>query len=426
MLPLSIPAAPSAPKGGSGDERYKQRRGENPQAKQLSQAPTCTSNRPHHRAALPTLEFRAISPDLNLPKSTGQPGRPLKGRDTIAVSEATSGNLCSTYSSYAAAQVSKPTPEMLESAAGVSRMSSVSTEGSSMSVGTAFDYSFFPQNKYVVSQRHKAQTPRAQQSLKSNFNSENPQQRPEQKSTRRSKTRIVPPRGTSFAVARKSHRSNGRGPARRKSARNSHYAPPGKPRMIGNVANTPIFSTRARKIQVIRPSEKPAIIGIFSANSQVLRERVPTLQVSGVQGGFATKLPPQKIGVAKLITVPSNSTTSRPRELLVQRLRAPPSGIPDRTNIQRPGILPLLRFTSLLQYGVDRPAEPRAASSPPPVVKRSPIQALSPLREKKVMTNAEQRERGGIPEILRIGNKENSSLFQRLTNLDSLEVRSRY
>ncbi|KAL0632194.1 hypothetical protein Q9L58_008943 [Maublancomyces gigas] len=318
---------------------------------------------------------------------------------------------------------------MLKSAAGVSRMSSVSTEGSSMSVGTALDYSFFPlppQTEYVVSQRHKAQTPRAQQSLKSNFNSENPQQRPEQKSTRRSKTRIGPPRGTSFAVARKSHRSNGRGLARRKSVRNSYYASLGKPRMIGNMVNTPIFSTRARRIQVIRPLEKPAIIGIFSVNSQVLRKPVPTLQVSGVQGGFATKLPPQKIGVAKLITVPSNCTKSRPRELLVQRLPAPPSSIPGRTNIQWPGILPLLRFTSLLQYEVNQPAEPRTVPSPPPVVKRSPIQALSPLREKKVMTNAEQRKGGGIPEILRIGNKENSSLFQRLTNLDSLEVRSRY
>lgn len=371
-----------------------------------------------------------MSPDLNLPKSTGQPKRPLKGRDTtlaVTVSKATSGNLRSTYNSYAA-QVLRPTLEMPKSAVGVSRMSSVSTEESSMSVGTTLDYSFFPlppQDEYVVSQRHKTQTPRAQQSLKSNSNSEHPQQRPEQKSTRRSKTRILSPRGTSFAVARKSHRSNGRGPARRKSVRNSHYPSPGKPRMVGNMANMTISSTRARRIQVIRPSEKPAIIGIFSADSQVLRKRVPTLQVSGVQGGLATKLSPQKIGVAKVITVPSNSTTSRPRELLVQQLPTPPPSTPDRTNIQWPGILPLLRFTSLLQYEVNQPAEPRAAFSPPSV-KLSPTQALLPLWEKKVMTNAEQRRGGGIPEILRIGNKENSSLFQRLTNLDSLEVRSRY
>lgn len=300
-----------------------------------------------------------------------------------------------------------------------------------MSVGTTLDYSFFPlppQNEYVVSHRHKTQTPRAQRSLGSNSNSEHPQQRSEQKPTRHSKTRIVSPRGTSFAVARKSHRSNGRGPARRTSARNSHYQSSGKPRMVGNMANMPVFSTRARKIQVIRPLEKPAIIGIFS----VSRKRVPefsTLQVSGVQGGLATKpvtLPPQTIAVAELISVPSNSSTPLSRTLLVQKLSTPPSSTPDRTDTQWPGILPLLRFTSLLQYEVSQPAEPRPASSPPPVVKLSLAQAFSPPQEKKVMANAEQVNGGGIPEILRIGNKENWSLFQRLTNLDSLEVRSRY
>lgn len=425
---FSIPAERSAPKSGNDDERCEQQRREIPWTKQLAQEPAHTSNKPHHRATgstlpidrvpiLPILEFRTVGPDLNLPESTGQPENLPKWRGTaltVAVVKATSGRLRSTYDSYTAQVLKSPT-----STTGVSRMSSVSTEASLMSVGTTLDYSFFtvpPQNEYAMSQQYKTQA------RGSNFGSRNPEKRPEQKSTRRFKTHIISPHGASFAVARKSHRSNGRGPARPTLARSFHPSP-GNSRMIGNMANIHVFSTRAQRVQVIRPLEKPVIIGIFPVGSQAPRKRVPkfpNLQVSSVEGCKAVKpitLPPQDV-VATLTTVPNNSATFSPRELVPQ-LPTTPSSIPDRINIRWLETPPPLGFTKPHWCQESQLAELRPVSLPSSAAELSP---LSPLQQKEAMVNAGQSKKGGIPESLRIGNKENSSLFQRLTSLESLEA----
>lgn len=353
-----------------------------------------------------------MGPDLNPPEKLPKwRGTAL----TVAVVKATSGRLRSTYDSYTAQVLKSPT-----STTGVSRMSSVSTEASLMSVGTTLDYSFFtvpPQNEYAMSQEHNKT-----QAQKSNFSSRNPEKRPEQKSTSRSKTHIISPHGASFAVARKSHRSNGRGPARPTLARSFHPSP-GNSRMIGNMANIHVFSTRAQRVQVIRPSEKPVIIGIFPVGSQAPRKRVPkfpNLQVSSVEGCKAVKpitLLPQDVVVATLTTVPSNSAAFSPRELVPQ-LPTTPSSIPDRINTRWLETLPLLGFAKPHSCRESQLAELRSVSLPPSAAELS----LSPLQKKGAMVNAGQSKKGGIPESLRIGNKENSSLFQRLTSLESLEA----
>lgn len=310
----------------------------------------------------------------------------------------------------------------------VPRMSPVSTGISAISIDTTLDYSLF------TLQPH-SRRPRNQQSFEPQNSSGNPQLRPKQfiqQSARRPANRILSPRRASFIAAQKSHWSNGRRPGRRVSTKNPQYQTSGKQRVLGNTRNTSISSVSVKRVQVIRPSRKPVLVGIpASSQSPVKRmPNFPTVQISETQQPLAKKsaVPPSQniIGAGAIAHPPKglpNKDLAIPQEPPAPMSPTPlPKHILGRSNDVWP------RPATVMPTRTQRnePSEPRSASAPPSVIKIRSVEPFLASHEERGMRTVERGKMGMIPDILRIGNKQNSSLSQRLTSLESLDVRSRY
>lgn len=384
--------------------------------------------------------------DINPPpqKPKGQPRIPPKELDNTLLSTAESGIVFphppSAYKPYTPQrpQITKSTPTHPSLAMSASRVPPVSMGASTMPTDTAFDCFYFtipPQiSKYPSSRPPK---PQNENVVRLQDSSGNPQPRPKQfiqQSARRPHNRVTSPRRTSFITTQKSHRSNSRGPTRRKSTK---ILLPGKSRTMGNTKNMPISSTGTQRVQVLRrPSRKPIIVGIPArSRSRIPPERVP--EIPAIWAPDFRKLPTGKSVVSQgqrgaLIeaTSPSQSISkshsvlSLMKELPTpERPIPPPKDIPGKSYTPWPGIKSISRSATLAPSQEKPLPEPRAASAPPFVAKARLAEMGKEKREVKPPTKEGSSE---VPEILRIGNRKNMSLFRRLVSLESLDVRSRY